>query len=395
MSGSSIPRLRPRGAGAWRLFAPLTAALLVIGGNGAAAAQSLAADLRRARTPLSACREAGGTEAPPRASAADRSAAADLLARADEAALLGDADEATALLRQAADLDPGSAEVAYRLARGFEDARDAEAAVAEYCRFLALESTGSRAEDVIERLGELTESSPIEADARAQAAFADGLARAEANDLVGAEAAFTAVVAVAPRWPDPWYNRALVRAEQGDASGARSDLGYYLDLRPGASDAGVVEARIAAAAPPAMAPLPGRLPQATPFVANALVPGLGQFRTRRWLVGTAALGAAAGLVTLGVSSERTVVRCIVVPEAGQCPAGQVAGTEIERPYLAAGLGAAAIVSLLGALEQQRWYAAEVARTERVGAASGARVEVGPAMRGGGEGIDVSLVRLRF
>jgi tetratricopeptide (TPR) repeat protein len=372
MSGTSTHPLRSRGGGAWRLLAPLTAALLVIGGSGAAAAQSLAADLRR-----------------------DRAAAADLLARADEAALLGDPDEATALLRQAADLDPGSAEVAYRLARSLEDSRDAEGAVAEYCRFLVLESTGSRAEDVIERLGGLTESSPIEADARAQAAFADGLARAEASDLAGAEAAFTTVVAVAPRWADPWYNRALVRAQQGDASGARSDLEHYLDLRPGASDAGVVEARIAAAGPPVSAPLPGRLPQATPFVANALVPGLGQFRTRRWLIGTAALGATAGLVVFGVMSERTVVRCIVVPIGGQCPAGQVAGTEIERPYLAAGLGAAAIVSLLGALEQQLWYAAELERTERVGAASGARVEVGPAARGGEEGIDLSLVRLRF
>jgi tetratricopeptide (TPR) repeat protein len=379
-----------------RLLAAAVVLLAHAAGATATAAQtSLSADLRRARTPQAACEavpaaaEAGGV------SAADRAAAAELLAQGDEAALLGDADGATALLRQAAELDPSSAEIAYRLGRGLEDARDAEAAVAEYCRFLALEPTGSRAEDALERLGALTESAPTEVDARAQSAFSDGLARAEAGDLTGAEASFTRVVAVAPGWADPWYNRALVRAEQGDAAGAQSDLARYLDLRPGASDAGVVAARIANAGPPTSAPLAARLPRSTSFAANAAVPGLGQLRTGRWLVGSAALGAAAGLVAFGVMSERTVVRCIVVPIGGQCPDGQVAGTELERPYLAAGLGAAAIVSLLGALEQQLWYAAEVERTERVGAADGARVEDGPAVRGGGDGVDLSLVRLRF
>jgi len=374
------------------------AALLVAGHAAPALSQSaLEEDLKRIRTRQQVCDERGPLDAPGAGTAEDRPAAAELLAQADEAALLGDAEGATALLRSAAALDPTSAEISYRLARGLEESRDAGAAAGEYCRFLTLEASGARAEDALERLGELTGSAPSAVDARAQAAFGDGVASAAAGDLAGAEAHFTRVVAIAPSWPEPWYNRALVRAEQGDGEGARSDLGHYLDLRPGASDADIVRSRIASAQPPQSVPDRTRLPRATAFAGNALAPGMGQFRTGRYLVGTITLGAAAGLVAFGLMSEREVVRCIVVPIGGECPEGQVAGTEVERPYLAAGLGAAALVSLLGALEQKLWYSAALERAERVGTAAGdaARVEVGPAVRGGAEGVDLSLVRLRF
>lgn len=358
---------------------------------------ALGDDLKRIRTRQQACEDLGPSQALGTVAAEDRQMAADLLAQADEAALLGDAGAATTLLRRAAALDPASAEVSYRLARGLEESRDATAAAAEYCRFLTLEASGARAEDVLERLGGLTGSAPSAVDARAQAAFGEGVETAAAGDLAGAEAHFTRVVAIAPSWPEPWYNRALVRAQQGDAEGARSDLANYLDLRPGASDADIVRSRIAASQPPPSVPERARLPRSTGFAGNALLPGSGQFRSGRYLMGTVTLGAAAGLVAFGVMSERQVIRCIVVPIGGECPEGQVAGTEFERPYLAAGVGAAALVSLLGALEQQLWYSAAVERTERVGTASGdaARVEVGPAVRGGAEGIDLSLVRMRF
>ncbi len=357
---------------------------------------ALADDLKRIRTRQQTCEDLGPSQAPGTVAAEDRQAAADLLAQADEAALLGDAGAATTLLRRAAALDPASAEISYRLARGLDESRDATAAAAEYCRFLTLEASGARAEDALERLGVLTGSAPSAVDARAQAAFGEGVESAAAGDLAGAEAHFTRVVTIAPSWPEPWYNRALVRAQQGDAEGARSDLANYLDLRPGASDADLVRSRIATRPPPSV-PDRVRLPRSTGFAGDALLPGLGQFRTGRYLMGTVTLGAAAGLVAFGVMSEREVVRCIVVPIEGECPEGQVAGSEFERPYLVAGVGAAALVSLLGALEQQLWYSAAVERTERVGTASGdaARVEVGPAVRRGAEGVDLSLVRLRF
>jgi hypothetical protein len=62
------------------------------------------------------------------------------------------------------------------------------------------------------------------------------------------------------------------------------------------------------------------------------------------------------------------------------------------------VGAAVLVSLLGALEQQLWYSGSVSAIDRVGAAvagEGVRVEVGPAVGDGREGVDLSLVRLRF
>ena len=361
------------------------------------AQEGLASDLKRLRTPRTACAQLGPFDAGTAAPAADRTEAAELLARADDAALLGESAEALALLRGAAALDPTSSEIAYRLARGLEEAPDPAGAVAEYCRFLSLEATGGQAEDALERLSALSEGAPASVDGRAEADFALGVERAAGGDLAGAEAAFSNAVTAAPDWPEAWYNRSLVRAEAGDPVGARTDLMRYLELRPGASDAGPVERRIASAPRPTET-TPVRVPAAPNFAANALLPGLGQLRSGRYLVGAAAFGAAAGAVAFGVLSERQVVRCRVVPIGGECPEGQVAGTELERPYLVAGVGAAVLVSLLGALEQQLWYSGSVSAIDRVGAAvagEGVRVEVGPAVGDGREGVDLSLVRLRF
>lgn len=399
--GTGDPKRRPgarrapaRGAGALAVLLALGACWAVA--PPADAQSTLASELKRPRTAGTVCDELRAGSPTPAPSAADRAAAADLLARADEAALLGESAEAIELLRGAARLDPVSAEIAYRLARGLEDALDPEAATSEYCRFLALEPTGTQAEDALERLGALTEGAPASVDGRAEARFTAGVELAQAGDLARAEEAFSDALEVASDWPAAWYNRALVRAAASDPVGARADLIRYLELRPGASDAAPVERRIASARAPE--PAAAAVPAAPSFAANAILPGLGQFRSGRWLLGGAALGAAAGAVALGVLSEREVVRCIEVPVGGQCPEGQVAATETERPYLAIGLGAAVLVSLLGALEQQLWYSGSVSAIDRVGAGvagDGVRVEVGPAVGDGREGVDLSLVRLRF
>lgn len=360
----------------------------------------LAEALKEARTPRAVCAAIPGPDAV--SVEPDRAEAAALLAQADDAALLGDADEALRLLRDAAALDPSSPEVAYRLGRSLEEANDVAGATSEYCRFLGLEATGSRAEDALERLGALVEGAPPSVDSRAESEFARGLERARFGDLASAEAAFSNVLGSAPDWPEPWYNRSLVRAEAGDAAGASADLAEYLRLRPGASDAGPIQVRIAAApsAPDPAAPArieagTSAIPPAPAFATNALFPGLGQFRSGRPLLGAATFAAAAGAVAFGVMSDRRVVRCIVVPIGGECPEGQVAGTELEKPYLAAGVGAAVLVSVLGALEQQLWYSRAISSTERVGRTGPARLELGAEVRGGGEGVDLSLVRLRF
>ncbi|MEN8375214.1 MAG: tetratricopeptide repeat protein [Gemmatimonadota bacterium] len=375
-------------------------ALLGAPASPASAQRDLSGDLKPLPTPVSVCERLGPFGAGT-ATTADSDRAVALLGQADEAALLGEADRATDLLRRAAALDPAAPEVAYRLARGLEDASDPAGAVFEYCRFLALVSTGAQAEDAVERLATLAEATPPSVDGRGQAAFSLGLQRAGEGDIAGADAAFSNAVTLAPDWPEAWYNRSLVRAEAADTAGARADLRRYLELRPDADDLAPVELRLAALEapppPPVVQPSSPAV-QRTGFAANAVFPGLGQFRSGRYGVGVLALAAAAGAVALGVMSERQTVSCIVLPVGGECPAGQVVGTATERPYLAAGIGAAALVSVLGALEQHLWSSGAGAGGPRLGLSvetEAGRIELGPAIGAGGEGVDLSFVRMRF
>ena len=75
---------------------------------------------------------------PPTPSVEEKSQAAELTSSSDQAVMLGDLSRAVALLDRAAELDPASAELAYRRARVLEDLAEAPAAVEEYCRALSL-----------------------------------------------------------------------------------------------------------------------------------------------------------------------------------------------------------------------------------------------------------------
>jgi hypothetical protein len=61
-----------------------------------------------------------------------------LLVAGSQAAILGDQHMAADLLRAAAASDPGSAVVAYRLARTLDELGSGREAMLEYCRYLAL-----------------------------------------------------------------------------------------------------------------------------------------------------------------------------------------------------------------------------------------------------------------
>lgn len=116
--------------------------------------------LMLAGTPWRAAAQVSTTRLPPQCGAgtrpavppeAQRRAAREMAARAQEAAITDDAARARDLYQRAAQLDPSDPAIAYALGRAYETAHDARAS-AEYCRFLALSPNAPNAQDVRERL---------------------------------------------------------------------------------------------------------------------------------------------------------------------------------------------------------------------------------------------------
>lgn len=82
---------------------------------------------------------------------------------------------------------------------------------------------------------------------------------------------------------------------------------------------------------------------------SSLIPGLGQIRTGKRVRGVLTMATAAGAAALGVFSDEHHQLC-AVPAEGTCPEGDVLETWVEKPYRAVGLGAAAAVTILGAID---------------------------------------------
>lgn len=200
--------------------------------------------------------------ATPAAPSADqRRAARDLVARAQEAAIVSDDGTARDLYQRAARLDPTDPAIAYALARSYESARDARA-IGEYCRFLALQPNAPEAPDVRRRVAALTyELTPRQA-----------------------------MVAAPPSPPSPGGALAL----------------------------------------------------------GIIIPGGGQYYTRRPVLGLLVTAATAGAVFYGLQ-QKTVTEMVSATD----PNGhtyQYPVSRTERPNVGVGIGAAAGISLLAALE---------------------------------------------
>jgi tetratricopeptide (TPR) repeat protein len=85
-------------------------------------------------------------------------AARALVQRAQQAAILGDRASAREQWRQAAELDPTDADLAYQLARAHEGAGAFADATTEYCRFLALAPNAREAAEARDRIAVLSSS---------------------------------------------------------------------------------------------------------------------------------------------------------------------------------------------------------------------------------------------
>jgi hypothetical protein len=127
-------------------------AVAAVGSPAAGQEPSLESALPSALRPP--CQEAGmQTEAPrPATPAEDRAEAERLSVEASRAAILGDQERARTLLEQAARLDPGSGDIAYRLGRILEGTDAPREALIHFCRYVALDPDGSEAQEVSRRI---------------------------------------------------------------------------------------------------------------------------------------------------------------------------------------------------------------------------------------------------
>ena len=86
---------------------------------------------------------------------AQRRRARDLAQNGRQAAILGDSAAAFAQMREASQLDPTDADLAYQLARAYETAGAPGNAVKEYCRFLAIAPNAPEAGEARSRVAAL------------------------------------------------------------------------------------------------------------------------------------------------------------------------------------------------------------------------------------------------
>ncbi|MEX0836917.1 MAG: tetratricopeptide repeat protein [Gemmatimonadota bacterium] len=280
------------------------------------------------------------------ASAEARAQAGQLASTAAQAVLLGDLERADALLERATELDPASADLAYRRARVLENRGALDDATEEYCRSLALLDSGDTAEDARARLDALVAAETEQVPSQAVAAFEMGLEAADGGAMEEALEAFRVAEAEGGDWPAATYNRGVTLERLGRPAEAAQALSYYLELLPDAPDALAVSRRIGQLQSLAVTsgPSPG-----TALTLGILMPGLGHFYSGRTGGGLTVLTLAAGAVAAGFLMKEVDVTCLT-PQQGACPPDQVVSRTTTRPYLTASLAAAAAVGIAGAIE---------------------------------------------
>src|SRR5690606_25598628 len=108
------------------------------------------------------------------------------------------------------------------------------------------------------------------------------------------------------------------------------------------------------------------------MIRGLVVPGLGQFYTRRPVLGAAFLGAGGAALALGVLSKKVTVECLSPPTGDVCPDAHVRSEVTKRPYLVPGRAGA--------------QHGEEPAGSRLGE---------PRLEYAGDGVAVALLRIRF
>lgn len=270
----------------------------------------------------------------------DNAEARRLATAGQEAALIGDQTAARDAFARAAVLNPGDERIAYDLGRAHEELSDTTKSIAEFCRYLTLSPAGREAADVRDRLLRLV---PRPAQQRAQdvqVAFRLGLALFDDARWEASARAFDDVVRGAPTAPEGYFNRGLARAAGGQRADALKDLEQYRANAPTVDDRVEVGRAIEVLRRPVFSP-------GATFV-RSILPGFGQFSTGRPVRGVVVLVAAVGSAAFAFTSTTTDKQINYIDPNG-VPAPYTE-TTTERPYFTPAIGAAAALTIIGAIE---------------------------------------------
>lgn len=313
-------------------------AILMIATSASAQGSTQALSPKRALTtgPAPGCQIPSGALAVRR----DNAEARRLAAAGQEAALIGDQTAARDAFARAAVLNPGDERIAYDLGRAHEELSDSTKAIAEFCRYLTLSPAGREAADVRDRLTRLVPRAAQQRAEDVQVAFRLGLALFDDGRYEASSRAFDDVVRAAPASPEGFFNRGLARAAYGNRAEAMRDLEQYRANAPSVDDRVEVGRAIEVLRRPVFSP-------GMAFV-RSIAPGFGQFYTGRPVRGAIVLVAAAGSAAFAFTSKTTEKTIPYVDPNGQ-PAPYTESTT-DRPYFAAGMGAAAALTVIGAIE---------------------------------------------
>jgi tetratricopeptide (TPR) repeat protein len=318
--------------------------------------------------------------APAAAARRDELAARAEAARARELALVGDRGGARLAFARALALDPASASLAYDLARAAEEAGDPRGALGAYCRYLALAPAGADAPDARARVTRLSGGGAEQAERQARDAFGRGLVALDGGRYAEATALFGDALRSAPSAPEAVYNRGLAALAQGRDADAARDLAAYVASPSAGADRAEVLRAVDALRRPAWDP--------GAALTRGVLPGFGQFYTGRPALGVAALAAAAAAVGVGLQERATTREAAFVDPFGNPYTSPV--TQRRRPYLGAGLGAAALVTVGAALEARSF----AARSARGRPSVRVRLAAGPAVGASGQVAAAPAVTVR-
>jgi Flp pilus assembly protein TadD/TM2 domain-containing membrane protein YozV len=324
--------------------------------------------------PAPACTSVIRTGTP---TAEQRRSARQLAQRGQEAAILGDATTALSQFRQAVALDPSDPDLAYQLARAYESAGASADAASEYCRFLALAPNAPEANEARDRARTLAPQRPDPSYVAASSAFKLGLTAYERGQLVEADAHFTTAIANHSTWAEAYYDRAVVRAANGDRYGSVDDFNHYLQLRPEAPDRLDVVARMESLRQPVLSP-------GQALSLGLVIPGGGQFYARRPVRGVLSLVGVLGSIGAALYQKTNVTSrdTVYTDPFGRHYNGVVKHSEQQRPYVVPGVLAATGILFFSAFDAFK-YTQELSAGQRrvsvslapVGGAVVARISV--------------------
>lgn len=376
-----------------RIFSVLIAVLMV--GAPAVQAQNFAPKPMEAPEPEGPC---PAFEEPDEPSDDARQESSRLASAGQQAAILGDPEEALGYLQRAATLNPADANLAYRLARLHDDLGRDENALREHCRFVSMAPDAPEAGEAQRRINDLAPPPERTVPLGAERQAAAGVEHLESGEFSEARTAFSNALGEAPDWAELQYNLGLVADHTGDSEEAARRYERYLELAEDPNDRSVVRARVQALRAPVIEP-------SGALVRGVFVPGLGQFHTQRPLIGTVVLAAVGTAAFVAVQADEVTETASFTDPFGNVR--EYERTVIERPNLEPGIAAAVALTLAGAIEAYLYASrnqrrgAPLAAIDRADRAAGSRPDTGTGVRFSGatvrpatDGLRVGL-ELRF